>query len=57
MSSSKVLVGDPRFIPEGYLIREVGPSASVGRGEKEMDETIEVLKTKDPGRCPFAPSS
>ncbi len=52
--SANVVVGDPKFIPEGYLIREVGPSASVGRGEREMDETIGLLKTRDPGRCPFA---
>lgn len=56
-SGDRPVVGESRFIPEGYLLREVGPQSSVGKGEGEMDETIDLLREKNPGRCPFGLST
>ncbi|KAI1405099.1 hypothetical protein F4819DRAFT_444865 [Hypoxylon fuscum] len=42
------------FMPQGYLISELGPTRHVGKGMSEMKDTIESLRTKDPRRCPFA---
>ncbi|KAK3937571.1 hypothetical protein QBC46DRAFT_319308 [Diplogelasinospora grovesii] len=47
----------PAFRPEGYLVRELGPTSKVGKGNEDMDRTIEALKINDPKRCPFAPLS
>jgi hypothetical protein len=41
------------FMPEGYLIDEVGPINQAGNGTSEMRKTAEILIMKDPGRCPF----
>lgn len=46
-------VGNEEFMPQGYLIPEVGPTRQVGMGEGEMRKTVEALKMQDPGRCPF----
>jgi len=43
-----------KFLPEGYRLREVGPPQQGTKGEIEMDQTIEALKAKNPGSCPFA---
>lgn len=41
------------YVPQGYLLREIGPGSQIGKGEKEMDATMENLAMKDPARCPF----
>ncbi|KAI0840346.1 hypothetical protein F5Y06DRAFT_308682, partial [Hypoxylon sp. FL0890] len=41
------------FMPQGYLISEVGPTRQTGKGTSEMKDIIESLRKKDPRRCPF----
>lgn len=51
---AKVDLGDPKFMPEGYNIRDVGPAGEVGRGRTGMEEIVRGLHAKDPARCPFS---
>ncbi|KAI0479885.1 hypothetical protein F4859DRAFT_530029 [Xylaria cf. heliscus] len=48
-------VGTEKFIPEGYLLPEVGPQAQIGKGTDDMKNTIKLLALKDPNRQPFHP--
>ncbi|KAK3318089.1 hypothetical protein B0H66DRAFT_478055 [Apodospora peruviana] len=41
------------YVTEGYMIREVGPVSQIGKGEKDMNATVEKLTKADPARCPF----
>ncbi|KAI0552353.1 hypothetical protein F4679DRAFT_87026 [Xylaria curta] len=43
-----------KFIPEGYLLPEVGPQEEIGRGLDDMEGTVNLLASKDPHRRPFA---
>ncbi|KAI3325253.1 hypothetical protein HD806DRAFT_470202 [Xylariaceae sp. AK1471] len=43
------------FIPEGYLLPEVGPQEEIGKGSNDMKDTVDLLASKDPHRRPFAP--
>ncbi|KAI0976959.1 hypothetical protein F4678DRAFT_415115 [Xylaria arbuscula] len=47
-------IGDAKFIPEGYLLPEVGPEEEVGRGLDDMENTVNLLASKDRHRRPFA---
>ncbi|KAI1111088.1 hypothetical protein F5Y14DRAFT_454373 [Nemania sp. NC0429] len=47
-------VGAEKFIPEGYLLSEVGPKEQVGRGLDDMQNTVQLLVSKNPKRRPFA---
>ncbi|KAI0448426.1 hypothetical protein F5B21DRAFT_518916 [Xylaria acuta] len=42
-----------KFIPEGYLLPEVGPQEEIGRGLDKMENTVSLLASKDPHRGPF----
>lgn len=52
---SEAPVGSEKFIPEGYLLSEVGPEAEVERGLDDMKNTVDLLASKTPQRRPFAP--
>ncbi|KAI8629833.1 hypothetical protein F5Y19DRAFT_484749 [Xylariaceae sp. FL1651] len=54
IGKEKDRVGAKKFIPEGYLLTEVGPHEKVGKGKREMQDTAIDLAAKDPHRCPFA---
>lgn len=47
-------VGDKKYHPEGYLLKEVGPDDQLGQGEAEMYQTIRTLERKDASLSPFA---
>ncbi|KAL8706290.1 MAG: hypothetical protein Q9201_000666 [Fulgogasparrea decipioides] len=49
-----VLPGDdPKFMPEGFLTRDLGPMGLVGKGHNEVDGEVQRLQ-EDGGRgCPF----
>ncbi|KAI0855322.1 hypothetical protein F4860DRAFT_496775 [Xylaria cubensis] len=47
-------IGKEKFIPEGYLLPEVGPQEEIGRGLDDMEGTVDLLASKDPRRRPFA---
>ncbi|KAI0098734.1 hypothetical protein GGR51DRAFT_537277 [Nemania sp. FL0031] len=47
-------VDSKKFVPEGYLLPEVGPQEEIGKGLSEMKSTINILASKDPHRQPFA---
>ncbi|KAI1308316.1 hypothetical protein F5Y03DRAFT_393551 [Xylaria venustula] len=53
-TASSVVFDDGKFIPEGYLIEDVGPLAYVGRGRDEMRGNVLALDVKSPLRCPFS---
>ncbi|ETI22121.1 hypothetical protein G647_06193 [Cladophialophora carrionii CBS 160.54] len=46
--------GDPDTYPEGFEVKNVGPSVFVGKGQKEMDLVKEKLMKERTGGCPFA---
>lgn len=52
--SIKVDLRDPKFMPQGYQIRDVGPAGEVGNGRSFMKEAVINLQAKDPARCPFS---
>lgn len=52
---SEAPVGSEKFIPEGYLLSEVGPREEVGRGLDDMKNTVNLLASKNPRRRLFAP--
>ncbi|KAI1748138.1 hypothetical protein F4782DRAFT_518320 [Xylaria castorea] len=47
-------IGTGKFIPEGYLLPEVGPQGEIGRGLDDMEGTVNLLSSRDPHRRPFA---
>ncbi|KAI0972380.1 hypothetical protein F4678DRAFT_59108 [Xylaria arbuscula] len=53
-TAGNVVFDEGKFIPEGYLIEDVGPVAYVGRGRDEMRGNVLVLDAKSPSRCPFS---
>ena len=46
--------GDPGTYPEGFEVKNIGPSTFVGKGQKEMEAMKEKLKTERTAACPFA---
>ena len=46
--------GDKGMYPEGFEVKNTGPTVFVGKGRKEMDITIERMKKEKLGGCPFA---
>ncbi|KIX08097.1 uncharacterized protein Z518_02752 [Rhinocladiella mackenziei CBS 650.93] len=46
--------GDKGTYPEGFEIKNAGPSAFVGKGVKEMEATKEKLRKERTAGCPFA---
>jgi hypothetical protein len=48
------VLDDVKFMPEGYLIGDVGPANHVGKGHDEMRDNISALGLKHPARCPFS---
>ncbi|KAI3322672.1 hypothetical protein HD806DRAFT_544693 [Xylariaceae sp. AK1471] len=53
-NASNKIFDDIKFIPEGYLISDVGPANRVGKGHEEMRDNISALGLKHPARCPFS---
>ncbi|KAJ2998401.1 hypothetical protein NUW58_g326 [Xylaria curta] len=51
---SSMVFEDGKFIPEGYLIDDVGPVTHVGKGRDEMRDNVSALDLKSPLRCPFS---
>ena len=46
---------DPKYIPEGYEVSEVGPERLSGKGEEEMEVTRAWLRDRRGlGGCPMA---
>ncbi|KAI0175858.1 hypothetical protein GGR52DRAFT_538475 [Hypoxylon sp. FL1284] len=41
------------FMPQGYLVSELGPTRQRGKGTSEMKQMMESLQLKDPRQCPF----
>ncbi|KAK5629002.1 hypothetical protein RRF57_004717 [Xylaria bambusicola] len=52
-TSSSTVFNNENFIPEGYLIEDVGPASHVGKGHEEMRDTLSALSSKSTTRCPF----
>lgn len=49
-----VLPGDDKkFMPEGFLTRELGPMGLVGKGGEEVDREVERIKLETGTGCPF----
>ncbi|KAJ9609957.1 hypothetical protein H2200_006287 [Cladophialophora chaetospira] len=46
--------GDADTFPEGFEVKNTGPSVFVGKGQKEMEASKEKLKIERTGGCPFA---
>lgn len=46
--------GDEGMCPEGFQVKDVGPTVFVGKGAKEMDVARENLRENRTGGCPFA---
>lgn len=46
----------PAFVPEGFLMEEIGPLAQSGKGLADMQEWNEKLKRERPSGCPFSHS-
>ncbi|EXJ77408.1 hypothetical protein A1O3_09634 [Capronia epimyces CBS 606.96] len=45
--------GDEGMHPEGFEVKDVGPTVFVGKGAKEMEATKEKLRETSTGGCPF----
>jgi hypothetical protein len=43
-----------KYVPQGYIIAEIGPEAFRGKGEAEMQATRERLSNDKKGGCPFS---
>ncbi|KAI1127214.1 hypothetical protein F5Y10DRAFT_243146 [Nemania abortiva] len=52
-AASSAVFDEKSFIPEGYLIEDVGPAFHVGKGRDEMGDTVSFLDSKSTARCPF----
>ncbi|KAL8716494.1 MAG: hypothetical protein Q9225_006185 [Loekoesia sp. 1 TL-2023] len=49
-----VLPGDDeKFMPEGYLTKELGPMGLKGSGREEWEQEVRMLKEKGGSGCPF----
>ncbi|KAL8755069.1 MAG: hypothetical protein Q9199_003890 [Rusavskia elegans] len=49
-----ILPGDEkRFMPEGFLTRELGPMGLMGSGGEEVKGEVERLGRENTGGCPF----
>lgn len=46
--------GGDSYLPGGYRIANLGPSAFEGKGKQQMDVTKERLQKQRTGGCPFA---
>lgn len=46
--------GDEGTYPEGFTVRETGPQAFKGKGNKQVDEDVQQLKKEITAGCPFA---
>lgn len=42
-----------KYYPHGYRIADVGPRYFEGKGTKALEETMEELKGRRTGKCPF----
>ncbi|RYP52794.1 hypothetical protein DL768_002117 [Monosporascus sp. mg162] len=43
-----------RYKPKGYDLKTIGPAPQEGKGVKEMEATVEFMKSRGKGECPFA---
>ncbi|RYP11826.1 hypothetical protein DL767_011441 [Monosporascus sp. MG133] len=43
-----------RYKPKGYDLKTIGPAPQEGKGFKEMEATVEFMKSRGVGECPFA---
>lgn len=48
------VAGDEVHMPGGFLWNEIGPKATVGKGQKEMEVHVEKMKELERSRCPFS---
>jgi hypothetical protein len=46
-------IPDKQFKPQGYLIPEIGPQSVEGKGLKEQEAGVEILRGMNRGGCPF----
>ncbi|KAI8630331.1 hypothetical protein F5Y19DRAFT_484207 [Xylariaceae sp. FL1651] len=53
-NANNLTLDDAKFIPEGYLIDDVGPANRVGKGHDEMRDNVSTLGLNSPARCPFS---
>ncbi|KAI0146294.1 hypothetical protein GGR57DRAFT_479442 [Xylariaceae sp. FL1272] len=51
---TRTVFDNTKFLPEGYLLDDVGPANRVGKGHDEMFEDMSALAFKSPSRCPFS---
>jgi hypothetical protein len=42
------------YIPQGYILEEVGPAYMKNKGLEEMEAGEEKLRAERPAGCPFA---
>ncbi|RYP77015.1 hypothetical protein DL769_003500 [Monosporascus sp. CRB-8-3] len=54
MGARKPGSGGDRYKPKGYDLTTIGPAPQEGKGIKEMGATIEFMKSRGAGECPFA---
>jgi hypothetical protein len=52
-AATTTMFDDIRFMPNGYLIEDMGPEVQVGKGREEMRNTMAILDSKSIARCPF----
>ncbi|KAK1970818.1 hypothetical protein LY78DRAFT_652560 [Colletotrichum sublineola] len=45
--------GPDKMMPQGFLFEDIGPREKMGKGSAEMAQSVEVLKGRDRGDCPF----
>jgi len=43
-----------KYLPEGYMVKELGPNSVVGKGQEFMDEDLIRIRELGGGSCPFA---
>lgn len=43
-----------KYKPAGYDLKTIGPVPQEGRGVEEMRATVEFMKGRGAGECPFA---
>ncbi|KAL9036678.1 MAG: hypothetical protein Q9180_004159 [Flavoplaca navasiana] len=44
---------EKKFMPEGFLTKELGPVGMMGSGKEEMEEDMRRLEVEGRGGCPF----
>ncbi|KAK1987505.1 hypothetical protein LZ30DRAFT_163945 [Colletotrichum cereale] len=45
--------GPEKMMPQGFLFEDIGPQEKMGKGSAEVAHSVEVLKGRGRGACPF----